>query len=117
MLQEAIDFIYRNARKFRRKYPLTIAFRLKKHSKILAKHLNDPEFKKEWDALDLQFQIVHELMKARIETNMTQAQLAEKSGVRQSNISRIESGSVLPKLETLDTLAKAMGKHLKISFE
>ena len=43
MLQEAIDFIYRNARKFRRKYPLTIAFRLKKHSKILAKHLNDGE--------------------------------------------------------------------------
>ena len=37
MLQEAINFIYRNAKKFRRKHPLTIAFRLKAHSKILAK--------------------------------------------------------------------------------
>ncbi len=43
MLQEAINFIYRQARKFRRKHPLTIAFRLKAHSKILARHLNDGE--------------------------------------------------------------------------
>ena len=43
MLQEAINFIYRNAKKFRRKHPLTIAFRLKAHSKILAKHLNNGE--------------------------------------------------------------------------
>lgn len=43
MLQEAINFIYRNSKKFRRKHPLTIAFRLKAHSKILAKHLNDGE--------------------------------------------------------------------------
>lgn len=42
-MKEAINFIYRQARKFRRKYPLTIAFRLKAHSKILAKHLNPGE--------------------------------------------------------------------------
>ena len=43
MMKEAIRFIYRQARKFRRKHPLTIAFRLKAHSKILAKHLNNGE--------------------------------------------------------------------------
>lgn len=43
MINEAINFIYRQAKKFRRKYPLTIAFRLKAHSRILAKHLNDGE--------------------------------------------------------------------------
>ena len=43
MLHEAINFIYRKAKKFRRKHPLTIAFRLKAHSKILAKHLNNGE--------------------------------------------------------------------------
>ncbi len=42
-MREAISFIYRQAKKFRRKHPLTIAFRLKAHSKILAKHLNDGE--------------------------------------------------------------------------
>ena len=43
MMKEAIKFIYRQAKKFRRKHPLTIAFRLKAHSKILAKHLNNGE--------------------------------------------------------------------------
>jgi len=42
-MNEAINFVYRQAKKFRRKHPLTIAFRLKAHSKILAKHLNDGE--------------------------------------------------------------------------
>ena len=54
-------------------------------------------------------------MQARIDADMTQAELAEKSGVRQSNISRIESGAVLPRLDTLEALAKAMGKNLQIS--
>ncbi len=42
-MNEAIKFIYRQAKKFRRRHPLTIAFRLKAHSKILAKHLNNGE--------------------------------------------------------------------------
>lgn len=83
----------------------------------LEKDLQNPEFKKEWDALELDFQIQAALMKARIDANMTQAELAKKSGVRQSNISRIESGAVIPRLDTLEKLAQAMGKKLKITME
>ena len=83
--------------------------------KRLEKDLQDPEFKKEWDSLELEFQIQAALMQARIDADMTQAELAKKSGIRQSNISRIESGAVLPRLDTLETLARAMGKQLKIS--
>ncbi len=81
----------------------------------LEKDLQNPEFKKEWDALELEFQIQAALMQARIDADMTQAELAKKSGVRQSNISRIESGAVLPRLDTLETLARALGKQLKIT--
>ena len=66
----------------------------------LEEDLKDPEFKKEWDALELEFQIQAALMQARIDSDMTQAELAKKSGIRQSNISRIESGAVLPRLDT-----------------
>lgn len=83
--------------------------------KRLANDLKNPEFKKEWDSLELEYQIQAALMQARIDADMTQAELAEKSGVRQSNISRIESGAVLPRLDTLEALAKAMGKNLQIS--
>ena len=73
--------------------------------KRLAKDLKNPEFKKEWDSLEIEYQIQAALMQARIDADMTQAELAEKSGVRQSNISRIESGAVLPSLDTLEALA------------
>ena len=83
--------------------------------KSLEKNLKDPEFKAEWDALELEYQIQAELIRARIESRMTQAELSKKSGIRQSNISRIENGNALPKLDTLQALATAMGKKLKIS--
>ena len=51
----------------------------------------------------------------RLKHEMTQEQLAEKSGIRQSNISRIENGNAIPRLDTLQALAVAMGKNLKIS--
>ena len=54
---------------------------------------------------------------ARIRQNMTQKELAEKSGVRQSNISRIENGTCSPTIATLEALAKGMGKKLTVSFE
>lgn len=76
--------------------------------------LQDPQFKAEWDTLELEYQIVSELIRSRIECDLTQEELSRKSGVRQSNISRIERGSVLPKLDTLEALAKAMGKKVKI---
>lgn len=48
--------------------------------------------------------------------NMTQKELAERSGIRQSNISRIENGSCSPTISTLQLLAKGLGKELSVSF-
>lgn len=42
-MNEAVNYVCRKAREFRRRYPLTLAFRLRAHSKILVKHLNDGE--------------------------------------------------------------------------
>ena len=77
--------------------------------------MEDPEFKKEWDDLEIEYQVQAELIRARLESNMTQAELAQKSGIRQSNISRIENGNAVPRLDTLKVLAHAMGKNLKIT--
>ncbi len=57
------------------------------------------------------------LIQARIEAGLTQKELAEKSGIRQSNISRVENGTVMPTMQTLYAIAKGTGKKLKISFE
>lgn len=85
-------------------------------TRYLNKKLENPEFKKEWDSLETEYQIMYEMMKARIETGMTQKELSEKTGINQSNLSRIESGSGNPSIATLERIASAMGKKVSISF-
>ncbi len=46
---------------------------------------------------------------------MTQQQLAAASGIRQSEISRIESGNGNPTLKTIGALARALGAELRIA--
>lgn len=62
-------------------------------------------------------EVIRALIGARIEQNLTQEQLAQRSGIRQSNISRIESGTCSPTIATLQQLAKGMGKKLHIEFQ
>ena len=53
--------------------------------------MSDPEVRKEYGALDPEFQLVRELIRARREAGLTQKELAEKTGIQQANLSRIES--------------------------
>lgn len=84
---------------------------------IIKEQMNDPEFAEAWAETELEDQIKRNLIQARIEAGLTQKELAEKSGIRQSNISRIENGTAIPTLQTLNAIAKGTGKKLKISFE
>lgn len=81
---------------------------------LLKEELENPEFAKAWEETELEYQIKEMLVAARIEKKMTQKELSQKSGVRQSNISRIEKGVCVPTLNTLNELAKGLGKRLKI---
>lgn len=78
--------------------------------------LKDPEVLAEYEALQPEYEVIKALIGARIEQNLTQEQLAKLSGIRQSNISRIESGACSPTIATLGQLANGMGKKLRIEF-
>ena len=82
----------------------------------IAKKMEDPEFKAEWDALEPEFQIVRAIIEGREEKGFTQAQLAEATGINQANISRLENGTGTPSLQTLKRLAAGMGMKLKLEF-
>ena len=79
--------------------------------------MQDPEFRAEYERTRPEFEIMHALIDARINSNMTQQELSAVSGVRQSNISRIENGTCSPTVATLQALAEGLGKKLVISFE
>lgn len=84
--------------------------------KYLAEQLENPEFKQEWDSHELEYQLTINLMKERTAAGLTQLELAKRSGIRQSNISRIEQGESIPTLITLSKLARGFGKQLQINF-
>ena len=84
---------------------------------IIEKQMKNQEFSKAWAETEMEDQIKRALIQARIDSGLTQKELSEKSGIRQSNISRIENGTVIPTLQTLYSLAKGTGKKLKITFE
>ena len=77
----------------------------------------NPEFAEEYEKSRPEFEVMHALIEARIKSNMTQKELSEKSGIRQSNISRIENGTCSPTIATLQALANGLGKELVISFK
>lgn len=82
----------------------------------LEKQLKNPKFKKKWDALDDEYQIIQNIVEARLAAHMTQMQLSELTGITQSDISKIENGNGNPSLKTLQKIAHAFGKKLKIEF-
>ena len=56
------------------------------------------------------------MIDARIAEGMTQKELSERSGIAQGDISKMENGNANPSVKTLQRLAAAMGKSLKIEF-
>ena len=84
--------------------------------KYLKKQMDDLEFKKAWDNSELKYQLMIMMLKARNEQNLTQSDLAERTGLRQSNISRIENGQAMPSITTLSKIAHGLGKQLQIKF-
>lgn len=84
--------------------------------KLLEKELQNPEFKKEWDALEPEFNMIQAMIDARKQKNMTQKELAERSGIDQSDISKIERGVANPSLSTLKRLAEGMDTVLRLQF-
>lgn len=81
-----------------------------------AKQMKNPEYAAEYERLQPEYDIIDALITARAEENLTQRELAERCGMRQSAFARIESGNANPTLKTLKQLADGMGKKLRISF-
>ena len=84
--------------------------------KYLAQQMEDPAFAAEYEAQRPEYEAIRAVIAARLACNMTQKELAEKTGIRQSNISRIENGSASPTIDTLARIAAGLGKQLKIDF-
>ncbi len=79
--------------------------------------LKDPEFKKEYEKIDPRYEAIKQTIEARIKSGLTQKEIADRMGTKQSALARFESGNYNPSLEFLQRLAKALNTTftLKIS--
>lgn len=82
----------------------------------LNEQMKDPEFAAEYQAMQPEKEYIRAILAARTELGLTQVELAQRCGIRQSNISRIENGTVSPSIATLQKIAAGMGKQLRIEF-
>ena len=75
-----------------------------------------PEVRREYDRLAEEFAFLDEMLRARIETGLTQAEVAERIGTTQSAVARLESGSQKhsPSIATLEKYASALGYKLQV---
>ncbi len=76
--------------------------------------LKNPEVKRAYDELEPEFQMASSLIQARIDGKLTQAELAEKAGMSQVMIARLESGTSNPTIGTVSRVANVLGKELKL---
>lgn len=87
-----------------------------KFNDYLKEQLKSPDFRQEYEALEAEFSIMQALIDARNNAGLTQKELAQKTGIAQGDISRMERGSANPSLRTLERLAEGMNMTLKIEF-
>ena len=89
--------------------PATEVARLKKSS---------ADFAKAWDDQAEEFSVLDTLLVARKRAGLTQAQVAQRMGVKQSSLARVEasltSRSHAPSLTTLRKYAQAVGCKLEL---
>ncbi len=74
------------------------------------------EFGKEWQDSQPEMDVSRVMVDARISQNLSQKELAKRTGIDQADISKLENGTRNPSLKLLKRLADGMGMTLKLEF-
>ncbi len=83
---------------------------------MLSEQLKDEEFRKEYEAIQPEMDVIRAIVDARTSQNLTQKELAESTGINQADISKLENGTRNPSVNLLKRLADGMGMALRIEF-
>ena len=89
---------------------------MKTLDQYLNEQLQNDEFRKEWENNQPEMDVIRAIVDARISQNLTQKELAERTGINQADIRKLENGTRNPSLKLLKRLADGMGMTLKLEF-
>ncbi len=85
-------------------------------SKVRNEILSNTEVKKEYEKLKPEYEIIRAVLNARKNRNLTQQQLADRTGINRADISRLENGNSNPTIAQLQRIAEGMDMVLKVEF-
>ncbi len=88
---------------------------MKTYASFKREMLKNSKIRSAYDALEPEFEVISSLIKRRLEKGLTQRQLAERLGTKQSAIARLESGSYNPSLDFLKKVTHALDAKLHIT--
>src|SRR5699024_6656788 len=89
---------------------------MKTLNEFFNQQMQDPEFRSEYEKIQPEMDIIRAIVDARLSQNLTQKELAERTGINQADISKLENGTRNPSLKLLQRLADGMDMILKIEF-
>ena len=78
--------------------------------------MKEPAFAQAYEEIQPEMNVIRAMIEARTSQNLTQKQLAEKTGIAQTEISRLENGTRNPSIKLLQRLAEGMGMVLNVTF-
>lgn len=78
--------------------------------------MQDPEFEREYREIQPEMDVIRAIVEARTSQNLTQKELAERTGINQADISKLENGTRNPSVNLLKRLAEGMDMVLQIRF-
>lgn len=78
--------------------------------------MQDTELSREYEAIQPEMDVIRAIVNARTSQNLTQNELAKRTGINQADISKLENGTRNPSINLLKRLAEGMGMNLKIEF-
>lgn len=78
--------------------------------------MQEPAFAKAYEEIQPEMNVIRAMIEARTSQNLTQKQLAEKTGIAQTEISRLENGTRNPSIKLLQRLADGMDMVLEVQF-
>lgn len=82
----------------------------------LAHQLKNPEIRAHYDEYGKQLEIAYQILELRKKEHLSQKDLAEKIGTTQSNIARMEAGQQNFTTDTLQKIASALKRDLRVEF-
>ena len=89
---------------------------MKTLQQLKAEQMQDPVIAEEYERIQPEMDVIRAIVEARTSQNLTQKELAERTGIHQADISKLENGTRNPSVNLLKRLADGMGMTLKIEF-